>query len=101
MSETALQPAFSVELPAQELPKGEREYRAFHRLLPKLLPTHRGKFVAIHDEEVVDSDMDDVALILRVQGKVGYVPIHVGLVTDTPPLVRIPHYHERRPQGDS
>jgi len=101
MSETALQPDFAVALPAPELPKGEREYRAFLHVLPELLATHRGKFVAIHNGEVVDSDTDDVALILRVQGKVGYVPIHVGLVTDTPPLVRIPHYHERRPQGDS
>jgi hypothetical protein len=38
---------------------------------------------------------------MRVQAKVGYVPIHVGLVTDTPPMIRIPHYRERRPQGNS
>jgi hypothetical protein len=101
MSEAAIQPALAVALPTPELPKGEREYRAFLRLLPELLLTHRGKFVAIHNGKVVDSDTDDVALILRVQGKVGYVPIHVGLVTDVPPLVRIPHYHEYRPDGDS
>jgi hypothetical protein len=101
MNETALQPAFAVALPVPELPKGEREYRAFLRLLPQLLATHRGKFVAIHNGEVVDSDTDDTALILRVQKEVGYVPIHVGMVTEAQPLVRIPHYHERRPQEDS
>jgi hypothetical protein len=101
MSETATQPSLAVALPTPELPKGEREYRAFLRLLPELLQTHRGKFVAIHNGKVVDSDAVDVALILRVQRDVGYVPIHVGLVTDTPPLVRIPHYHECRPRGDS
>lgn len=101
MSDTSAPPAFAVELPAPELPKGEREYRAFLRLLPALLTTQRGKYVAVHNEQVVDSDADDVALILRVQAKVGYVPIHVGLVTDSPPLVRVPHYHEVRPQGNS
>ncbi len=101
MSERAVETAFAVDLPAPELPKGEREYRAFLRLLPELLVTHRGKYVAVHNGQVVDSDTDDVALILRVQAKVGYVPIHVGLVTDFQPLVRIPHYHECRPLGNS
>jgi hypothetical protein len=101
MSETATQSAVTVALPAPELPKGEREYRAFLRLLPELLASHRDKFVAIHNGEVVDSDLDDVALILRVQAKVGYVPLYVGRVTDSPLLVRIPHYHEVRPQGNS
>jgi hypothetical protein len=101
MSEVASQPTVAVALPTPELPKGEREYRAFLRLLPELLPAYRGKFVAVHNGKVVDSDPDDVALILRVQRNVGYVPIHVGLVTDAPPLVRIPHYHEYRTEGDS
>jgi hypothetical protein len=68
-------------------------------LLPQLLPTHRGKYVAIHNEQVVDSDTDDIALIQRVHARVGYVPIHVGLVTEQPQLVRVPHYREYRPQG--
>ena len=96
MSETAVQPALTVELPAGALPKGESEYQAFLRLLPQLLETHQGKYVAIHDGEVIDSDTDDVALILRVQAKVGYVPIHVGLVNESQSVVRIPHYHEWR-----
>jgi hypothetical protein len=98
VSQTTVPHAFAVDLPARELTKGEREFQAFLRLLPKLLATHRGKYVAIHDGQVVDTDTDDVALILRVQAKVGYVPIHVGLVTEQRPIVRIPHYHERRQQ---
>jgi hypothetical protein len=101
MSEVVQESAFAVELPSPELPKGEREYQAFLRLLPELLATHRGKHVAVHNGQVVDSDPDDVALILRVQAKIGYVPIHVGLVMDSAPLVRIPHYHELRPLGNS
>jgi hydrogenase maturation factor len=96
MSETAVQPALAVELPIPDVPKGEAEYQAFLRLLPQLLETHRGKYVAIHHGQVVDSDTDDVALVLRVQAKVGYVPIHVGLVIDPQPVLRIPHYHEWR-----
>ncbi|NUQ62754.1 MAG: hypothetical protein HUU20_09705 [Pirellulales bacterium] len=95
MSETTSQSAFTVELPRPEPTKGEREYQAFLQLLPDLVKTHKGKFVAIHNSQIVDSDTDDVALILRVQAKVGYVPIHVGLVTEQPPVMRIPHYREQ------
>jgi hypothetical protein len=96
MSAVATQPAMEVELPASELSKGEREYQAFLRLLPQLLETHRGKYVAIHGGQVIDSDADDVALVLRSQAQLGYVPICVGLVTEQQPILRIPHYHERR-----
>jgi len=83
----------SLDVVAPPLSKGEREYRAFLKMLPELLPAYRGKYVAVHDEKVVDSDTDDVPLILRVHQRYGYVPIHVGLVTDTPPPpIRIPHY---------
>jgi hypothetical protein len=101
MSELTIPRTLSVPLPAAELPKGEREYQAFLRLLPGLLLTHRGKFVAIHDGQVVDSDTDEVALVLRVQARVGYIPLYVGLVTEQPLVVRIPHYREYRPQGHS
>src|SRR5437588_5491071 len=67
--------------------KWEREYRAFRRLLPQLLPTERGKFVAVHDERVIDSDRDEMALIARVLARLGNVDIHVGLVTDAPESV--------------
>lgn len=88
----ALDTSIAIELPTPALPKAEREYRAFLRLLPGLLTTHQGKHVAIHNEQVVDCDADDVALILRVQSKVGYVPIYVGLVTEALPITRVPHY---------
>ena len=80
--------------------KWEREYQAFIRLLPTLLQSHRGKFVAIHGEQVVDSNDDPIALIKRVHARYGYVPIHVDEVTDQPPApIRIPHYREYRPKS--
>ncbi len=71
------------------LTKGEREMRAFRRLLPELLRTHSGQYVAIHNEEVVDCGSDDITLINRVRAAVGYVPIHVGLVTNSIRVERI------------
>ncbi len=99
MNEATIPPTLAIPLPPIEPPKGEREYQAFLRLLPGLLATHRGKYVAVHDGQVVDSDTDEVGLILRVQARIGYVPLYVGLVTDQPLVIRIPHYREYRPQG--
>jgi hypothetical protein len=64
--------------------KWEREYRAFRCLLPQLLQTQRGRYVAVHEEQVVDSDTDEMALILRVLAKIGNVDFHVGRVTEQP-----------------
>jgi hypothetical protein len=97
MSDVSTQPIFEVIIPPSNLNKGEREYKAFLRLLPGLLTTHRGQYVAVHDGQVVDTDEDDITLVQRVHAKVGYVPIHVGLVTDEPPVVRLPHYREYKP----
>jgi hypothetical protein len=80
--------------------KWEREYRAFQRLLPQLLRTAPGQYVAIHEERVVDSDRDELALIVRVLAGVGNVDIHVGLVTDQPePIHRSGVVRELSPQG--
>lgn len=92
MNDTATEtlPAPQIDWPPAET-KWERERRAFHRLLPSLLATHRDKYVAIHEERVVDSGDDKVALALRAYDKFGYVPIFVSLVTDVPQRpVRIP-----------
>jgi hypothetical protein len=92
---------FEVKVPVPELSKGEREYQAFLRLLPELREKYRGRFVAIHNGQVVDSDENDIVLVQRVHAQVGYVPIHVGLVTDSLAVVRIPHFREYCPTGQS
>jgi hypothetical protein len=92
-------PVMEVAIPPPQLSKGEREYRAFLAMLPDLLSSFRGRHVAIHEGQVVDSDADDVALVRRVHERVGYVPIYVGLVTDQPRVVRWPHFQEIRPRG--
>ena len=64
--------------------KWDREHEAFRRLLPQLLLTHKGSYVAIHEGQVVDWGDSKLSLALRVLEKVGNVAIHVGLVTEEP-----------------
>ena len=93
MSEPITYPAPVLEFPPPPQSKWEREYRAFLQMLPQLLQTHRGQFVAVHDGQVVGSGEDKVALALGCYAKYGYVPIYVGLVAERPlPPERIPHY---------
>ena len=100
MSEPITLPAPALELPALPRTKWEREYQAFRRLLPQLLATHSGRYVAIHEGQVVDSGDDKLALALRVLAKVGNVAIHVGLVTAEPvPVSRSGVRRDLRPPG--
>jgi hypothetical protein len=84
MSEAETLPAPVLDLPGPLDSKWQREYRAFLQLLPQLLQTHRGKYVAVHEGKVVDSGDDKIALALRAYARYGYVPIYVGLVTERP-----------------
>ena len=68
----------------------ERERAAFERLKPELLKTHRGQFVAVVNEQVVDVDTDRVKLVLRVYDRFGYRPIYVQLVEEHLPRRRLP-----------
>jgi hypothetical protein len=101
VTQTISLPAPVIELPIPTSSKWEREHQAFLRLLPQLLATHQGQYVAIHEEKVVDSGDDKLALALRVLAKVGNVAIHVGRVTqEAEPVSRSGVRRERRPCGD-
>jgi hypothetical protein len=96
MNEPTTLPALTVELPQAPQTKWEREYRAFRQKLPDLLKTHRGKYVAFHEGQLVDSGDDELALASCVWAKFGYVPIHVGFVTEQPrPPERMPSFRVR------
>src|SRR5262245_55406867 len=92
MSHTSsVQNSITVHLPDVPETKWERERRAFLRLHPELLRTHRNKYVAIHEGQVVDADDALVPLARRVYTRHGHVPIYMDLVTDEPRRVeRIP-----------
>jgi hypothetical protein len=51
-------------------------------LLPELLKTNRGQFVAIHQGKVVASGQDKLAVALQAFRQVGNMAIHVGLVSE-------------------
>jgi hypothetical protein len=88
-------------LPAPPEDKWRREQLAFPKLLPELLRTHRGQFVAIHEERVVESGADKLDVARRAYARFGYVPIFVSRVTDRPlTAIRIPS-PRRVGNGDS
>jgi hypothetical protein len=81
--------------------KWAREYQAFRRLLPELLPTHRGQYVAVHNGQVIASGPDKLAVALEAFRQVGNVPIHVGLVAEeSEPVVRSGVRRVLSPSGD-
>ena len=70
-----------------------RETEAYERMKPALLNTHKGKFVAILNGELVDSDEDEGELADRVYEQYGYRTILITEVEDTPKV-----YHMGGPE---
>jgi PHD/YefM family antitoxin component YafN of YafNO toxin-antitoxin module len=67
----------------------EREREAYERLEPELLPKYKGLYVAIRNGQVVDSDPDEMTLVMRVYEKFGYGPMYVRKVGAPLPVRRI------------
>ena len=70
-----------------------QEEAAFERMKPELLKTHKGKFVAIHDGQLVDFDDNESTLAKRVYARFGYRTILMTEVTETPRV-----YHVNSPR---
>jgi hypothetical protein len=66
------------------------EWAAFHQLLPELLKTHRGQFVAIHDGQVIGSGDDKVRVGDEARRRSGGATVLVRLVSEEPEVVQIP-----------
>jgi PHD/YefM family antitoxin component YafN of YafNO toxin-antitoxin module len=67
----------------------EPEREAFQRLLPELLKTHRGQFVAVHGGQVIDSDPDKEALARRVLVRSCW-PVYIQEVREQPRIYELP-----------
>lgn len=67
---------------SQETSAFEREKLAFEKLYEKLYEDDslRGKYVAVLNGRVVDSDHDRLKLVERTYKKYGYVPVLFGFV---------------------
>jgi len=57
------------------------ERQAFWAMHAQLVSMYEGKYVAVLNGQVVDSDGDERALVQRVYQKFGYQPMYVQLVT--------------------
>lgn len=56
------------------------ERQAFWAMHAQLVSMYEGKYVAVLNGQVVDSDGDERALVQRVYQKFGYQPMYVQLV---------------------
>lgn len=100
MSQVANLPPPTLPMPPDD--KWRREQQAFRRLLPELLKTHRGQYVAVHEGQVVESGPNKLTVAGRAYARFGYVPIYVSLVTDQPPLpIRLPSPRLLQPDGSA
>ncbi len=85
MNDAITQAAPDLELETVPTAIWESEHAAFIRLLPSLLATHEGLYVAVHHGCVIAEGHDQVDVAKRAYATAGYVPIYVGLVTTDPP----------------
>jgi hypothetical protein len=84
-------PAPVLQPPTNPDNKWERERQAFYSLLPSLLETDRGTYVAIHDGRVVVRGADFLDVAQRAYEQQGYIPMYIDLVAEHPlPPVRVP-----------
>lgn len=67
----------------------DRERAAFHRLLPELLKTHRGEWVAIVDEQPVEFGPDFSSVIVRVRQRFGQRPVYAHEILERPRTYKI------------
>ncbi len=91
-----IQPAVKLLEPSQSAKASAfvQEKQAFEAMRPELLQRYEGQYVAIFQNQVVDSDADKVTLALRVYQVQGYKPIFVHYVSRHDPVprsIRSPH----------
>jgi len=72
-----------------ELDYLEPERAAFQRLLPGLLTTHAGQFVALCDGRLVDADVDENVLAQRIAAQ-GFDRIYIQEVRTEPRIYGLP-----------
>jgi PHD/YefM family antitoxin component YafN of YafNO toxin-antitoxin module len=79
----------------EQLQRLQPERKAFQQLLPELLKTHKGQFVAIHKGEVVDADVDNRELAKRICAR-RLFPVYIQLVSEQPRVIELPSPEEVR-----
>ena len=91
MSDVTTLPAPVLSLDGATQTAWEAERSAFLRLLPTLLASQEGRYVAVHQGRVIAAGPDQVDVARQAYAHAGYVPVYVGLVTAGPSRpVRLP-----------
>jgi hypothetical protein len=57
-----------------------KEVTAFNRLPQSMIDEHYGRYVAVYQGNIVDSDTDEGELALRFYRTFGYVPVYIHKV---------------------
>lgn len=91
------------EAPQLPIPKviddpWERDQQAFFLMLPELLKTLRGKYVAIYNEKVVEVGDERRSVLLRFLEKFPNAEVYIQLVDEDIPVFKMfsPHKGLRR-----
>ncbi len=87
----------SLERPVDFPPEWYTEKAAFEHMLPELLPTYHGKWVAVYESKVVDSDAKIGELVWRVEKYLGDKPFYIGEVLEEPRVHRMPTVWFKQP----
>ena len=89
-------PVKPIRLERDSIKVFEEQKRFFMKNLEALLAEgYGGKFVAVLNNRIVDSDADKIELAKRVYGKYGYVPLYIGKVQRELRVVEIPSPERR------
>lgn len=64
--------------------KLKTEAQALERLHPQLVKQYLGQFVAVHEGQVVDTDVNFETLFLRLQKRLGDIPVLIHPVSTEP-----------------
>lgn len=78
-----------------ERPQMQKEEAAFEQMLPTLLANYLGEYVAIYQQQLVDHDEDEIALVERVHATYPNAVILVKQVSDVPEqpiVIRSPRF---------
>ena len=100
LNDTTTLPAPELALPRSDLGAWEAERDAFFRLLPVLLGSFPGRYVAVHRGNIVAEGSDQIEVARQAYERVGYVPVYVGKVSIEPVRpVRLPSPRLLSPSG--
>jgi len=77
------------ELQTQRELDMDREEAAFHNLHPSLYQEYAGKYVAIHNEQLIDTDSDQVALYRRTRKQYPNQFVWIAPVNESPKEVLV------------